>query len=203
MKKTILAATAAALLASVTFGLAAPNLRGDAPRPTPAQMAENAGAMSDARIAALKAGLRMTPDQEKLWPGVETALRELSKERIENRTERFEKSAEMKADQKADKERPNPIERMRERADNMIERGDTLKTLANAADPLYQSLDDAQKHRFVKLFRDAQGERMAARHGWERHKGRDGRGPHRGGPGHDGPRGPMPHGPGPAGSEPL
>ena len=105
MKTTIIAATAAALLASVTFGLAAPSYRGDGPRPTPAQMAENAGAMSDARIAALKAGLRMTPDQEKLWPGVETALQELSKERIDRRTERFEQ----KTAAKADKTPRNPI----------------------------------------------------------------------------------------------
>lgn len=204
MKKTIIAAAAAALLASVTFGLAAPNFRGDGPRPTPAQMAENAGAMSDARIAALKAGLRMTPDQEKLWPGVEAALRELSQERIDRRTERFEQ----KAEKKADDERPNPIERMRERADAMIERGDTLKKLVAAADPLYQSLDDSQKHRFNRLFRDAQGERMASRHGWERHGwgrhgDRDGHGPHRGGPDGFGPRGPMPHGPGEDGPEPL
>jgi len=197
MKTTIIAATAVALLASVTFGLAAPNYRGDGPRPTPAQMAENAGAMSDARIAALKAGLRMTPDQEKLWPGVEAALQELSKERIDRRTERFEQ----KTAAKADKTPPNPIDHMRERAEAMIERGDTLKKLVAAADPLYQSLDEAQKHRFNRLFRDAQGERMASR--WDRHGERDGRGPHRGGPDHPGQRGPMPHGPGPGGSEPL
>ena len=205
MKTTIIAATAAALLASVTFGLAAPNYRGDGPRPTPAQMAENAGAMSDARIAALKAGLRMTPDQEKLWPGVETSLRELSKERIDFRTKRFEERAEKKADgkadQKADAARPNPIERLRERADAMIERGDTLKKLVAAADPLYQSLDEGQKHRFSRLFRDAQGERMASR--WDRHGDRDGRGRHHGGPDHPGQRGPMPHGPAQDGPEPL
>jgi len=199
MKTTIIAATAAALLASVTFGLAAPNFRGDGPRPTPAQIAENAGAMSDARIAALKAGLRMTPDQEKLWPGVESALHELSQERIDRRTERFEQ----KAEKKDDKARPNPIDRMRERADAMIERGDTLKKLVAAADPLYQSLDDGQKHRFNRLFRDAQGERMASRQGWDRHGDRDGRGRHHGGPDHPGQRGPLPHGPGPGGSEPL
>lgn len=200
MKRTIIAAAAAALLASVTFGIAAPEFRaGERPRPTPAQMAENAGAMSDARIAALKAGLRMTPDQEKLWPGVETALRDLSKERIDRRTERFEQ----KAEKKADEQRPNPIERMRERADAMIERGDTLKKLVAAADPLYQSLDDGQKQRFNRLFRDAQGERMASHQGWERHGDRDGRGPHRGGPDRPGPRGPMPHGPGQDGPEPL
>ena len=34
----------------------------------------------DARIAALKTGLKLTPDQEKLWPSVETALRDMAKD---------------------------------------------------------------------------------------------------------------------------
>ncbi|MFD2029706.1 hypothetical protein ACFSKM_04075 [Ancylobacter dichloromethanicus] len=66
MKRTIIAATAAALLAGVTFGVAAPKSgMGEHARPSPAQMAEFAGAMSDARIAALKAGLRLSAEQEK------------------------------------------------------------------------------------------------------------------------------------------
>ncbi|GAB4067089.1 hypothetical protein KHC28_04970 [Ancylobacter sonchi] len=92
MKRTILAATAAALLASATFGIAAPNWRADGPgRPSPEQMAENAAAMSDARIAALKAGLKLTPDQEKLWPVLETALHDAATTRIEERKEWREK----------------------------------------------------------------------------------------------------------------
>src|ERR1700751_1278626 len=34
--------------------------------------AEDAAAFTDARIAALKAGLKLTPEQEKNWPAVET-----------------------------------------------------------------------------------------------------------------------------------
>jgi hypothetical protein len=38
-------------------------------------------AFTDARIAALKTALRLTPEQEKNWPAVEQALRDISKER--------------------------------------------------------------------------------------------------------------------------
>ncbi|MBS7545176.1 Spy/CpxP family protein refolding chaperone [Ancylobacter oerskovii] len=231
MKRTILAATAAALLASATFGIAAPNWRAGGPeRPSPEQMAENAAAMSDARIAALKAGLKLTPEQEKLWPALETALGDYSKQRIEARKEWREKREAQRAQRgpgapgpQADAGAPPPpppggaapqanagnpppppgadsaapdrdfVSRLEQRADRMVARGTALKQLAEAAAPLYQSLDDAQKHRFNVLFREAQGERMAEwrhdrhhgpqrGHGWERGERRDfGRPPH-GGP---------------------
>jgi hypothetical protein len=44
--------------------------------------AEDRAAFVDARIAAVKAGLKLTPDQEKLWPPVETAVRDFAKQRI-------------------------------------------------------------------------------------------------------------------------
>ena len=44
--------------------------------------AEDAQAFSDARIAGLKAGLRLSVEQEKSWPAVEAAMRELAKDRI-------------------------------------------------------------------------------------------------------------------------
>ncbi|HJZ21063.1 MAG TPA: hypothetical protein VJ226_08900, partial [Bradyrhizobium sp.] len=37
--------------------------------------AEDRAAFADARIAAVHAGLKLTPDQEKLWPPVESAVR--------------------------------------------------------------------------------------------------------------------------------
>jgi hypothetical protein len=92
---------------------------------------------------------------------------------------------------RAKAERPaNPVERLNLMADAMQARGAALKKVADAAGPLYSSLDDAQKHRFVVLAR------MLRPHGgMGEHRGhgeRDGRGPgwHRGMMGPDGPRGP-------------
>src|ERR1700758_5386115 len=44
---------------------------------------EDRAAFADARIAAIHAGLKLTPDQEKLWPPVESAVREFAKMRID------------------------------------------------------------------------------------------------------------------------
>ena len=40
---------------------------------------EDRAALLDARIAAVHAGLKLTPDQEKLWPPVEGAVRDFAK----------------------------------------------------------------------------------------------------------------------------
>ena len=45
--------------------------------------AEDITAFGDARIAALHAGLKLTAEQEKNWPAVESALRDLAKQRSE------------------------------------------------------------------------------------------------------------------------
>ena len=107
-------------------------------RPT----AEDIAAFSDARIAALHAGLKLNAEQEKSWPAVESALRDLAKQRAE----RF--AARASADRPKD-----PIERLTMWADVMGQRAAALKKLADAAGPLYKSLDDAQKRRFVMLAR--------------------------------------------------
>lgn len=197
MKRTIIAATAAALLASATFGFAAPEFRsGERPRPSPEQMAENASAMTDARIAALKVGLRLTPDQEKLWPALETALRAAADQRMEARKVWREQREARRGPERRGPEQGGPdapggpqgfgpegdvIARLQQRADHMLERGSALKGLADAAAPLYATLDPGQQHRFNRLFREAQGPHMAFRDG-PHGQGWEGHGPHRFGP---------------------
>ena len=107
-------------------------------RPSP----EDMGAFVDARIAALHAGLRLNPDQEKTWPAFEQALRESARLRMERR------AAEHNEPPTA-----GPVERLQRRADAMTTRGAALKRVADAAAPLYQSLDDGQKRRFALLAR--------------------------------------------------
>jgi zinc resistance-associated protein len=104
--------------------------------------AEDIAAFGEARIAALHAGLKLNTEQEKNWPAVEAALRELAKQR----SERF--AARASTDRPTD-----PIERLNLRAEVMGQRAAALKKLADAAGPLYKSLDESQKHRFVMLAR--------------------------------------------------
>ncbi|MBN9005035.1 MAG: Spy/CpxP family protein refolding chaperone [Rhizobiales bacterium] len=109
---------------------------------------EDRAAFADARIAAVQAGLRLTPDQEKLWPPVEQAVRDFAKLRID-RT-----SARMQARHDRDDEggsSMDPVARLHARADRMAETAAALKKIADAADPLYKTLDEGQKRRLMIL----------------------------------------------------
>src|SRR5512139_2531752 len=79
MKKAIAAGTIALMLAGAGAALAqsAPPREGMRMHMRPS--AEDVAAFTDARIAALKAGLKLTAEQEKHWPAVETALRDLAR----------------------------------------------------------------------------------------------------------------------------
>jgi hypothetical protein len=102
-------------------------------------------AFLDARIAAVRAGLKLTPEQETNWPAVETAVRDLVKIRDDQREARLNAR---NADQ-----RPDPVERLRGTADSMAALAAGMKRVAEAADPLYKSLDDGQKRRLALLTR--------------------------------------------------
>ena len=144
--------------------------------------AQDLGAFADARIAALHAGLQLNADQEKSWPAFEQAMRELSKMRIE-------RLAAVRDQQQAQQQQApsaNPIERLQRRAEAMTTRGAALKRLADAAAPLYQSLDDAQKHRFAVLARFMRPHEPHRMMGRERFGGGPGFGGQGGFGGHDG-----------------
>ncbi len=51
---------------------------------------EDRAAFTDARIAAVHAGLKLNADQEKLWPPVETAVRDFAKLRFDRANARME-----------------------------------------------------------------------------------------------------------------
>jgi hypothetical protein len=107
---------------------------------------EDRQAFSDARIAAVHAGLKLTPDQEKLWPAVENAVRDFAKMRIDRANARMGAQDEPRGRSVDD-----PVTRLRERADAMAESAAAMKKIADAADPLYKTLDDAQKRRLAIL----------------------------------------------------
>jgi hypothetical protein len=123
-------------------------------------------AFADARIAAVHAGLKLTPDQEKLWPPVEAAVRDFAKLRIDRANARMDAQKGDAPDaQKAD----DPVTRLRERADTMATTAAAMKKIADAADPLYKTLDDGQKRRLAILTH--MGHRFEGG-GW-RHQGMD------------------------------
>ncbi|MBR0963165.1 Spy/CpxP family protein refolding chaperone [Bradyrhizobium diazoefficiens] len=108
---------------------------------------EDRAAMLDARIAAVHAGLKLNADQEKLWPPVEAAVRDFAKLRIDRA------NARMTAIQ-ADADKPeDPVARLRQHAEDMGATSSALKKIADAADPLYKTLDEGQKRRLAALTR--------------------------------------------------
>ena len=108
---------------------------------------EDRAAFLDARIAAVHAGLKLTPDQEKLWPPVEAAVRDFAKLRIDRANARMKAENDQQDQQKSE----DLVARLRERADNMAVSAAALKKIADAADPLYKALDDGQKRRLALL----------------------------------------------------
>jgi hypothetical protein len=147
MLKTVIAATAVLAIAGSStinaqqqFG--GPSGGGRNPRVEQQYRpsADDIKAFTDARIAALRAGLELTPQQETNWPPFEQAVRDLAAQ-VAERVEAGENSGEQKSP-------PSPFDRLQRRADAMARLATALKGVADAGTPLYQSLSDAQQRRF-------------------------------------------------------
>ena len=162
--------------------------------------AEDLAAFTDARIAALKAGLELTPDQAKNWPAFEQALRDAAQLRIARMQARLQQRENAPNGQAAPEQgQPpgDPFDRLAQRADGMSKASAALKKVAETGQPLYQSLTDVQKQRFTRLarmlrphfrrfaFNERDGGWRAGGHGFQRGGGEGfspGMGHHRFGP---------------------
>jgi zinc resistance-associated protein len=142
MWKAIVAGTAALAIAGTTLVYAQQRGGRDGMMQGRQFSAEDLRAFGEARLAALKAGLTLSADQEKNWPAFEQAARDYAK----LRQDRF---GALRSGQASD----DPVERLRQRATAMSDAGAALKKLADATDPLYKSLDENQKRRFAILNR--------------------------------------------------
>jgi zinc resistance-associated protein len=114
--------------------------------------ADDMAAFTDARMAALRAGLELTPDQAKNWPAFEQALRDMAQLRLQRMQAR--QAAEQQSQAQTQTQTPvSPFDRLASRADAMSKTSAALKRIAETGAPLYASLDDAQKGRFTQLAR--------------------------------------------------
>jgi len=108
--------------------------------------ADDLNALTDARVALIKAALQLTPDQEKYWPAIETAMRERSK----NRQARLKRLVELRDNGPLDALRQsNPVQLMQHRAEILGQRAADLKKVADAWEPFYPTLSQDQKKRMV------------------------------------------------------
>ncbi len=108
----------------------------------PQQTAEQIVANSDSYIERIKTELNLTPEQEKHWYGFSSAMHYLG----HNGAERLNlRVARAKRDPPDD-----IIEQMRNEAQFLIDRAADQRNVADAAEPLYSSLDDKQKQVFIQ-----------------------------------------------------
>jgi len=157
MKKAISAGmTALAVIAASSISHAqSPSREAGSERVTAADL----NALTDARVAIVKAALQLTPDQERYWPAIEEAIRSRAKDRI-TRLESITTGLAERADRSAleNLRDRNPIDFMNRRADALAQRASDLKKLAAAWEPLYQTLTPDQKRRLGFVARVALSE---------------------------------------------
>jgi hypothetical protein len=140
MRKTfILFMSAAFLTGSALTGSAVARDRSDRTELTATQMTDRA----EAQTAKMKADLNLTADQEKNWSGFASAMQDMSKKQADRRIAMRDARAQQHGSFDA-------IDEMRKNADRQIERSNDRKKLADAAQPLYTSLNEQQKNRFAE-----------------------------------------------------
>jgi hypothetical protein len=97
---------------------------------------------SDANIDRIKAELKLTPEQEKHWTGFNSAMHYLGHNGADRLNLRI---ARAKRDPPDD-----IIEQMRNEAQFLNDRAVDQRSVADAAEPLFASLDDKQKAIFIE-----------------------------------------------------
>ncbi|WP_052003090.1 Spy/CpxP family protein refolding chaperone [Microvirga sp. BSC39] len=141
----------------------------------------------DARIASIRAGLKLSADQERLWAPVESAIRTSAGERFTRMQERPSRDERRSMDF---------MQRLERRSAMVTERAQRSTAVTTALRPLWDTFTEDQKRIAPRLMREAvdnDGPR------WHERGGRRGRGDHhrmgmmehgRGGMHHGGPRAP-------------
>ena len=139
-KRAIYLMSAAVLMATALTGPATARDRSDRVELTANQMADR----SDVRIAKMKVDLNLTADQDKNWAGFAGAMQDMNKKQADRRIAKRDARAQQQSS-------VDLIDELRRSADSQIEYANERKKLADAAQPLYASLNEQQKNRFADM----------------------------------------------------
>lgn len=115
----------------------------------------------DARIASIKAGLKLTADQERLWAPVETAIRNAASQRYD-RMEQFRNSRDQA-------QSIDFMQRIERRATTMTQDAQNTMAVSTALRPLWDTLSEDQKRIAPRLMYEVVNNGM----GWRKHGGRN------------------------------
>jgi len=108
--------------------------------------------VTDMRVDLVKAALQLTPEQEKYWPAVESAIRANAEDR-RARIAKIQETVGRSADQSRIDVMRNrdPIAFLQRRSQALAQRSADLDKLAEAWQPLYNTLSQEQRQRMAAL----------------------------------------------------
>jgi LTXXQ motif family protein len=108
--------------------------------------------LTAARVNIVRAVLQLTPDQEKYWPAIEEAMRNRAKDRQARVASAAARVNELRDRSVIEVIRDrDPIAFLQRRAAALTQRGADLKKVADAWQPLYQTLSPDQRLRMAAL----------------------------------------------------
>lgn len=120
--------------------------KNDPNRPTIGQLV----AQYEARIAQLKANLRISAEQEGDWNKLEAALKDISKKRAERRIALMDEWDKRDADKKI----MTHADSLRKHADALTVRADEIRAIADASEPLSEKLNPWQRQQVDQIIRN-------------------------------------------------
>ena len=108
--------------------------------------------LTDMRIDLVKAALQLTPEQEKYWPAVESAIRQGADDR-KARLAKVQETVGKRVEQNSVENLRNrdPIAFLQRRSEALAQRSADLDKLAEAWQPLYKTLSPEQRKRMGAL----------------------------------------------------
>jgi LTXXQ motif family protein len=154
MLKTVVIGTTALFLAVSSIANAQSSQSSSPATPaTPERLnAADRNNLTDMRIDLVKAALQLKPDQEKYWPAVESAIRASAEDR-KARISKIQETVGRARDESRVEVMRNrdPVAFLQRRSQALAERSANLDKLAEAWQPLYNTLSQEQRQRMAAL----------------------------------------------------
>jgi flagellar biosynthesis regulator FlaF len=152
MLKTVVIGTTALFLTASTIANAQSSQTSPPATPPEQLNAADQNTLTDMMVDLVKAALQLTPEQEKLWPPVESAIRANAEDR-RGRIAKIQETVGIKSDQSRMDVMRNrdPIAFLQRRSQALAQRSANLDKLAEAWQPLYNTLSQQQRQRMASL----------------------------------------------------
>ena len=151
MLKIVVAGTTALFLAASSIANAQSS-QTSSPATPERLNATDRNTLTDMRVDLVKAALQLTPEQEKYWPAVEAAIRAGAEDR-KARIAKIQETVGRRADESRIEVMRNrdPIAFLQRRSQALAQRSADLDKLAEAWQPLYNTLSQEQRQRMAAL----------------------------------------------------